>query len=201
MTGLRLAVLASGSGSNFEALVTALHAQSPHRVVLLLGDKPGLGAYARAERLGVPWQLVPYQGRPRAEAEADLNRRLQAAGIELVVLAGFMRLLGADFVRAWKGRLVNIHPSLLPRHPGAHGIADSYASGDTELGISIHWVDEGLDSGPLLRQASFARPAGASLAEVEARIHALEHEHYPQVVRLLADRAAASMPVGWGERV
>jgi phosphoribosylglycinamide formyltransferase-1 len=91
-------------------------------------------------------------------------------------------------VQRWRGKLINIHPSLLPRHPGAHGLEDSYDSSDTELGITVHWVDEGVDTGEVIEQRSFARHAKMSLEEAEFRIHQLEHELYPAVVKRLLDR-------------
>lgn len=189
------AVLASGSGSNFQAIAEALAdpAANPrgHQLVLLLCDKPGAGCLDRALRLDVPSVTVPYAKGGTTEirqaAETVMTTALEAYGADLVVLAGFMRVLTPLFVDRWKGRLVNIHPALLPRHPGAHGIADSFASGDTELGVTVHWVDAGVDTGPIIAQRSFPRSEAATLAAAEARIHQLEHELYPRVVLELLD--------------
>ncbi|NNM67831.1 MAG: phosphoribosylglycinamide formyltransferase [Spirochaetales bacterium] len=185
------AVLASGSGSNFEALVKTL-AAGPHRCCVLIGDRAGAGCFERAERLGVPAVLVSYakdaDGKlDRLSAERTLTHTLEEYRAELVVLAGFMRVLSPFFVHRWKGRLINIHPSLLPRHPGAHAIRDSWESTDLELGVSVHWVDEGVDTGKLIEQASFSRSGIQSLAEAEEQIHRLEHQLYPRVVRRLLD--------------
>ncbi len=186
----KVAVLASGSGTNFEAIAQDL-AGGPHGVALLVCDKPGAGCLARAERLGIPSVVIPYGkgGTPevRRAAEDQMTAALEAAGADLVVLAGFMRILTPFFVGRWKGKLINIHPALLPRHPGAHGIADSFASGDPELGVTVHWVDEGVDTGAILAQRSFPRTPDLSLEDAEARIHALEHELYPAVVRRLLE--------------
>lgn len=182
-------MLASGSGSNFQAIAEALAdpGRNPrgHRLALLVCDKPGAGCLDRAARLGIASAVVPYaKGGPEARlaAEAAMTQALETAGADLVVLAGFMRILTPTFVRRWAGRLVNIHPALLPKHPGAHGIADSFASGDPELGVTVHWVDEGVDTGAIIGQLSFRRPEGLTLGEAEARLHALEHELYPSTV-------------------
>lgn len=185
-----VAVLASGSGSNFQALAEAfadpVRNPAGHRIGLLVCDKPGAFCLERAARLGIPTVVVPYAKggttEVRQNAERQMIGALEAAQTDLVVLAGFMRILTPLFVGRWKGKLVNIHPALLPRHPGAHGIADSFASTDAELGITVHWVDEGVDTGAIIAQRSFPRPPGLTLEEAEARIHALEHELYPTTV-------------------
>lgn len=185
----RAAVLASGSGTNFEAIARALAAGGRHSVCRLVCDRAGAFALERARALGISSSLVPYKGRPRQEAEAQIAAILEEDAPDLVVLAGFMRILGSAFVRRWKGRLVNIHPALLPRHPGAHGIDDSWASGDRLLGITIHWVDEGMDTGPVIVQKSFDRSMAADRDAAEAMIHALEHEWYPRVIGEILDGA------------
>jgi len=187
--GGKVAVLASGSGSNFQAIAEAL-APTRHRVVLLLCDKPGAFCLERAGRLGIRAEVVPYAKggttEVRQAAERAMTAALEASGADLVVLAGFMRILTPLFVGRWKGRLVNIHPALLPRHPGAHGIADSYASGDPELGVTVHWVDEGVDTGAIVAQKAFPR-GRLSLEEAEAMIHSIEHELYPATVLKLLE--------------
>ena len=191
----KVAVLASGSGSNFQAIAEAFAdpARNPagHGLALLVCDKPGAFCLERAARLGIPSVVVGYARGGTTEVRQDAERAmigaLDAAGVGLVVLAGFMRILTPLFVRRWKGKLMNIHPALLPRHPGAHGIADSFASADAELGVTVHWVDEGVDTGPVLAQRSFPRTPGMSLEEAEARIHALEHELYPVTVLKVLD--------------
>lgn len=186
--GKKVAVLASGNGSNFQKIAEDLARDRSHTLALLICDRPGAPCLDRAAALGVPTQVVTYEKGKRAEAEALITKLLEEAGTDLVVLAGFMRLLGPDFVRRWAGKIINIHPTLLPRHPGAHGIADSYHSGDRRLGVTVHWVDEGLDSGPIIAQESFERTPGLTLEQAEGKIHALEHELYPRVVRELLER-------------
>ncbi|MDR1894349.1 MAG: phosphoribosylglycinamide formyltransferase [Spirochaetales bacterium] len=182
----RAAALASGQGSNFQALAEAI-LPGPHRLTLLICDRPGAFCLKRAEALGIPSRTVKYEGRPRGEAEAEILRLLEEAEAEIVFLAGFMRLLSPGFIDGFKGSLINIHPALLPRYPGAHGIAESYASGDRELGITIHQVDYGMDTGPVLYQASFTREGTESAAFIEEKIHALEHLWYPRAALELLD--------------
>jgi phosphoribosylglycinamide formyltransferase-1 len=192
----RLAVLASGNGSNFQALAEATAASGRHVTVLLVCDRIKAPALGRAAALGIPLVYVKYPGRPAEEAEAEIDRALREARPDLVALAGFMRILSPAFTRAWAGKLINVHPSLLPRHPGAHAIERSFASGDAELGISVHWVDEGMDTGPLILQRSFTRPPGLSLEEAERRIHELEHEHYPAAALAILDGARPGISGG-----
>lgn len=212
----RLAVLASGSGTNFEAIVEALRASrkaqsldgaegsafreardrgtrgdhddtQQHTCIRLIYDRKAAFAAERAKRLGVAATHVSYAGRDRLEAEAAIEKELEAVETDLVALAGFMRILTPGFVSRWKGRLVNIHPSLLPAWPGAGAIERAYAAGEKNFGVSVHFVDEGMDTGPLIAQDSIERQSGESLAELEARIHALEHRLYPRVILDLLD--------------
>lgn len=184
----RLGVLASGSGTNFQKIVERLR-DTGHETALLICDRKDAVVFQRAKNLGVPSLHIPYRtGAPRQEAEAEITARLENARVDLVALAGFMRILTPFFVRRWRERLVNIHPALLPRHPGAHGIADSFASTDSELGVSVHWVDEGVDTGEIIGQRSFLRTADLSLEEAERRIHELEYQLYPEIVKDLLDR-------------
>jgi len=182
----RLAVLASGSGSNFEAIARAMESWD-HELSLLICDRKGAGAFSRADRLGIPSALVEYQGKTRQEAEEIINLHLEKAGIDMIALAGFMRLLTPWFVQQWKGRLVNIHPSLLPQYPGTHSIERAWEAGEIQQGISIHWVDEGMDTGSLIFQAKVDRRGLESLEEMEEKIHNLEHTHYPRIIKQLLD--------------
>jgi len=184
----RLAVFASGRGSNFVAIAQGLRAAGRHSLELLVCDRKTAPVFQRAAELDVPARYVTYQSRPRSEAEAEILGHLRRAGIQMVALAGFMRLLTPEFLRAFEGPIVNLHPSLLPRHAGTHGIEDSYQSGDREMGISIIRVDDGVDTGPILLQKAFPRHPADTLAQVEERIHALEHAWFPRVVLEMLDR-------------
>ncbi len=182
----RYAVFASGRGSNFVAIAEKMSG-SPHSLEFLLSDKKGAPALERARERGIASYTVSYKGRTRQEAEAEMLVHLARHKVELVALAGYMRLFTPLFLEGFKGEIINLHPALLPKYPGAHGIEESYNSKDTELGISIIRIDEGCDTGPILFQKSFRRTGGESLEETEAKIHELEHEWYPRVLRGLLD--------------
>jgi formyltetrahydrofolate-dependent phosphoribosylglycinamide formyltransferase len=192
----RLAVLASGNGGNFEALVCALRVRPDnegprHECVLLAYDRKAAFAAERAAALGVPSRYVSYYKRDVAEAEAELAASLSIAGAELVALAGFMRLLSPQFVAERRGRIVNVHPSILPAWPGAHAIARAYDAGSREFGVTVHYVDEGMDTGAPIAFEAFARENGESVDEVEARVHAVEHRIYPRAILSLLDAIEA----------
>lgn len=182
----KLAVLASGNGSNFEAVAEAVN-RSRHDISCLLSDNPEAFALSRARRFGIPALVVPYANRSREEAEEEILRVLDNYRVDFIALAGFMRLLTPRLLDAYPESIVNIHPSLLPKYPGTRAIQDSYASGDRELGITIHYVDYGLDTGPVILQKSFCRDGRESLEEMEARIHALEHRYYPETLIRIMD--------------
>ena len=177
-----LAVFASGRGSNFVALAERLRGAPRHRLAVLVCDVPGAPVLDHARELGVPACLVSYRGRSRAEAEAGMLEVLREHRVDAVALAGFMRLLTPFFLSQFKGPVLNLHPSLLPKYPGTHGIEESFRSGDREVGISVIRVDEGVDTGPVVLQRSFTRAGSESLAEIERRIHDLEHEWFPIAV-------------------
>jgi len=183
----RLAVFASGTGSNFVALFAAVKAAHRHSIEFLLCDAAGAKVLDRAKELGVPIVLMSYEGQPREAVEKKVVRHLERRGVDLVALAGFMKLLTPYFLDAFKGPVINLHPSLLPRYPGAHAIQESFESGDKELGISVIRVDQGVDTGPILLQKSFPRNDSETLAEVERRIHALEHQWFPRVILEMLD--------------
>lgn len=192
----RLAVLASGRGSNFQALALALGKGQGHSCALLVHDRRAAGAALRAAELGIPAFHIAWSGRPRAEAERELDELLRAEAIDLVALAGFMRLLSPGFVAAWRGRLVNIHPSILPAWPGADAIKRAYEAGELIFGASVHFVDEGMDSGPLIAQDSIRKKSGESLEALEERVHELEHRLYPKVIRDLLDGSCETGRMG-----
>ena len=181
-----MVVCASGNGSNFQAICDGLRG-SPHRVTGLVCDVAAAYALTRAEIARVPSVLVPYrEGRPGAEAR--MQRAIDEWRPDLLALAGFMRILSAEFVDKYAGRIVNIHPSLLPKYPGLHAIERSFESADRVVGITIHLVDHEVDSGKIIEQRSFERHEGETVLELERRIHALEHDTYPRVVAsLLSD--------------
>ena len=183
----KLAVLASGSGTNFEAIASAIAADGRHEIVCLICDRKDAYAFTRAGKLDIASYYVSYPGRERAEAEREMADILKGSGADLIALAGFMRLLTPELLDRYPGKIINIHPSLLPKYPGTHGIEEGWESDDSELGITIHRVDHGLDTGPVIMQKSFTRCGSESLAEIETRIHQLEHQYYPEVLLDILD--------------
>ncbi len=180
----RLAVLASGRGTNLEALLKAFPQGHPlGGVVLVLSDNPLAPALERARAKGVEAQAIPWQGRKAFEAEA--LALLEARGVDLVLLAGFMRLLSPAFVGRYFGRLLNIHPSLLPDYPGLGVHRRVLEAGERETGSTVHFVDEGMDTGPILLQGRVPVLPGDTPEALEARVLRLEHRLYPRAVRLL----------------
>ena len=179
----RLAVFASGSGTNFEAIATACErGEIPARVVLMVCDKPGAGVVQRAAGHGVEaFVFAPKEYASKADYEREIVRRLDEAGVELVCLAGYMRIVGDVLLGAYGGRIVNIHPSLLPAFKGAHAIEEAVAYGVKVYGVTIHWVDATLDGGRIIAQRAFAYD-GDDVREVERRVHEVEHELYVETI-------------------
>ena len=192
---LRLAVLASGSGSGMEALVRYQQAkESLHTTVVVVTDKANAGAIERATALGCEVEVVPLPNLEdrvaRRSAHEDLiQAKLGAYDVEAIVLSGWIRLLTAAFVERWKGRLVNIHPSLLPDFPGAHAHRDVLEAGATESGCTVHFVDAGMDTGPIIAQAAVPVLEDDDIARLAARVKAEEHRLYPRVLDALASGA------------
>lgn len=174
-------ILASGRGSNFTAMTEALP-PAGHRILSLITDRKNAGARQTARDRGIRDHHVSYYQRPREEAEQEILTILEQEEPDLVILAGFMRLLSPPLVRTWKKKIINIHPSLLPLYPGTDSIARSFRGPEKEMGITIHYVDEGMDTGPVIRQESFSKSEVTSLKAAEERIHQLEHRWYPQTV-------------------
>ena len=185
---LPVAVVISGRGSNMEAIVRA--AQNPgsgYRVVRVIADRETAGGLARAAALGVPTSVVPAkQFADRASFDAALAAELESSGARLIALAGFMRILSAEFVQKFAGRLLNIHPSLLPLYKGLDTHARAIAAGDSHHGASVHYVTAELDGGPVIMQGRLRLRVGDTPETVSARVHALEHIIYPHVCSLIA---------------
>lgn len=178
-----VAVFASGNGGNFEAIVEASAlAGSAWRVAVLVCDRPGAFVLERARRLGVPAVVAaPRDFASREAYEAFVAERLESYDVRLVCLAGYMRIVGPVLLGRYAGRMVNIHPSLLPSFKGAHGIRDALAYGVKVFGVTVHYVDETLDGGPIIDQEAFHYD-GSDLGELEERIHEVEHRLYPSII-------------------
>lgn len=185
----RVAVLISGGGSNLQALIDAVAAPDfPAGIVLVLSNEPGAHGLERAARAGIPARAIDhraYRG-DRAAFEAALDAALREAGAEIVCLAGFMRVLTPPFVEAWRDRLLNIHPSLLPAFRGLHTHARALAAGVRVHGCTVHLVRPELDDGPVLIQGATPVLPGDTEATLAARVLALEHRCYPLALGLLA---------------
>jgi formyltetrahydrofolate-dependent phosphoribosylglycinamide formyltransferase len=186
MTLKRTAILISGRGSNMRALIEAK--QDAYEVVLVVSNRPDAAGLALARTLGVEAIAIDHRayGKNREAFERDLDALLVQHRIELVALAGFMRVLTPFLVRAWAGRLVNIHPSLLPKHPGTDTHTRALAAGDSEHGCTVHLVVEEVDAGEILGQARMDMRPGDTPETLAARVLDLEHDLYP---RCLADWA------------
>lgn len=185
---MRVAVLASGSGSNFQALVDALNvADGPARVELLVCNVPGAKVLERAARAGVETVVIEHKLAASREAfDRSVAQALVERRIELVCLAGYMRLVTSTFLSAFPGRVINLHPALLPSFPGLHAIRQALAAGVKITGLTVHFVDEGTDTGPIIAQAAVPVLDGDDEASLGARVHAEEHRLYPRVVQAIA---------------
>jgi phosphoribosylglycinamide formyltransferase 1 len=184
----RIVVLASGSGSNLQAILERLHGRDGIEVVGVGSDKPGARALERAVAAGVETALFPADAYPdRLRRDAAMADWVQARRADLVVLAGYMQLLSEPFVARFRGRIVNVHPALLPEFPGLDAIGQALAAGARETGVTVHFVDEGIDTGPTILQRRVPVPAGRERQVLEAAIHAVEHELYPEAIRMIAE--------------
>lgn len=185
----RVGVLASGSGSNLQALIDGLNVEgSPARVVVLICNVPGAPALERAAKAGVPAVLLRHEQWASREAfDAALADELARHGVELVCLAGWMRLVGPAFLARYPGAVLNVHPALLPSFPGMHAPRQALAKGVRVSGCTVHFVDEGTDTGPIVAQAAVPVLPGDGVAELTARIQREEHRLYPAVVRAIAE--------------
>jgi phosphoribosylglycinamide formyltransferase-1 len=180
-----LAVLASGQGTNFEALAeAAARGALGGCIALLLSDRPAAPVLERARRRGVEaLYLDPGRYQTKLETEAGYVEALRARGVEVVLLAGFMRVLHETFLDAYRGRILNIHPSLLPSFPGLEAIRQAWDHGARVTGCTVHLVDQGVDAGPILGQAAVEVRDDDTLESLTARIHEAEHRLYPATVR------------------
>jgi len=193
----RVAILISGGGSNMLALVRDMAGDHPARPVLVASNDPSAGGLAKAAALGLPTAALDHRSFPGREAFEDaLAEKIDAASPDILCLAGFMRILTPGFVRRYQGRMLNIHPSLLPKYPGLHTHARALAAGDAQAGCTVHEVTADLDAGPILGQARVPVRPNDTEDTLAARVLIREHLLYPAVLRRFAtgDRRPVVLP-------
>jgi len=183
----RIVVLASGNGTNLQAILDQLHRRDGFAVVGVGSDKPGAGALRRAREAEVGTAVFPREEFANRAAR-DLAMGDWAEGLrpDLVVLAGYMQLLSPGFVGRFRDRIVNVHPALLPAFPGLDAVGQALAAGVDVTGVTVHFVDEGVDTGPPILQREVPVPPSRDREELENALHAVEHELFPEAIRMLA---------------
>jgi phosphoribosylglycinamide formyltransferase-1 len=188
VSSFRIVVLASGSGTNLQAILDKLHGRGLVEVVGVGSDKPEAGALRRGGAAGVETAVFPSADYPdRGARDAAMGDWIESRQADLVVLAGYMQLLSPSFVQRFRNRVVNIHPALLPSFPGLDAIGQALAAAVDKTGVTVHFVDEGVDTGPVIAQREVPVPGGVSREELEAAVHAVEHELYPEAIRMIAE--------------
>lgn len=182
---IKIAVLVSGSGSNLQALIDA---NLSGQIVGVISNKPDAYALTRAQNAGIPTAVIEHKQYPDRETfDEVMHQQLLAWNVDLVVLAGFMRILSAKFVQAWEGKMLNIHPSLLPHYKGMHTHQRVLNTGDTLHGCTVHYVTAELDAGPALAQGVLQVNLHDTPESLANRVHVLEHLIYPQVVEWICN--------------
>ena len=186
MSKKRVAIFVSGSGTNMENV--ARRAQSGEincEIALVVCDNPNAFALERTRRLGLENFVIERKNfKSKAEFDAKITEKLTEKKVDFILLAGFMRILGPEFVRAWRWRILNIHPSLLPKYASAQAIKDAFEAKEQETGVTIHFVDEGVDSGPIILQKRVPIKFIDTFETLEARVHETEYQLYPEAIRL-----------------
>jgi formyltetrahydrofolate-dependent phosphoribosylglycinamide formyltransferase len=183
----RLAFLVSGSGTNMQNLIQKIKSGEVRaEATIVISNKPGVKALEKAAALGIKTIVIDHKAYADREAfDEVLSECLEKHKVDFVVLAGFMRVLTEGFVKKYHGRLINIHPALLPEFPGAHAIKDAWDAKVKETGVTVHFVDTGVDTGPVILQRKVPVLPNDTLEMLETRIHSLEYEIYPQALNLV----------------
>jgi phosphoribosylglycinamide formyltransferase 1 len=183
----RIAVLASGTGTNLQAILDDVHGRDGIEVVGVASDKPGAPALDRAREAGIDCGVFPAaEFGSRAVRDLAIADWLTERGVELVVLAGYMQLLEAEFLLRFRNRIINVHPALLPAFPGLDAIGQALEYGVRITGVTVHFVDQGIDSGPVILQRPVPVPPGRDRGALEGAIHATEHALLPEAIRMIA---------------
>ena len=186
---LRVGVLVSGEGSNLQAILDTVHGREGIEVVAVASNRAEARGLQRARSAGVETGVFASAAYARRDdRDTAMGDWLEGRGVELIVLAGFMEILGAPFIRRFAGRIVNVHPSLLPAFPGLRAIEQALEYGVRVMGVTVHFVDEGVDSGAIILQEAFdVFPYSGEIAAIEERVHEIEHRLLPRAVRLIAE--------------
>ena len=192
---MRVGVLASGVGTNLQALLDTVHGRDGIEIVAVASDKPAAMALERARAAGVEANAFPADAYDdRATRDEAMGDWLARRDVELVVLAGYMQLLSDAFLRRFPGRVINVHPALLPAFPGLHAVEQALEYGVKVFGVTVHFVDDGVDTGPVILQRAVELPDARNADDVLERLHPIEHELLPEAVRLIARGAVAIDP-------
>lgn len=191
----RIIIIVSGSGTNMENIVKSVQSGAlDFEVAGVIGDREGIASKERAERLNVPYfEIARKKFESKAAFEQAMTDAIEDSGADWIVLAGFMRILSDDFVLRYWGRIINIHPSYLPNFPGAHGIRDAFEAKVPETGVTIHFVDTGVDTGQVILQEKLPIRPEDTLESLEERVHALEYVLYPKALAKLS-RGEVAVP-------
>jgi phosphoribosylglycinamide formyltransferase 1 len=192
---MKLAVLASGDGTNLQALIDRVHGRDGNEIVAVASDRPGARALQRAAAASLPTALFPVaEHRGRTARDEAMATWATARGAELAVLGGYMQLLSGSFLSAFPAGVINVHPALLPAFPGLDAVGQALAYGVKVFGVTVHFVDEGVDTGPVILQRAIELPDAGDRDEVLERLHPIEHELLPEAVRLIAAGAVRFDP-------
>jgi phosphoribosylglycinamide formyltransferase-1 len=184
---MKLGLMASANGTNVQAIIDAVSKQEiSGQIACIVTDNPNAYVIERARKAGIPYLLAqPKAYNNRQTWEKSIANYLHQQGVELLVLAGFMRIVGQPLLDAFPNRIINIHPALLPAFPGRDGIGDAYKAKVSQTGVTVHFVDEGIDTGKIIAQESLTIEEDWTLEDLENHIHAIEHELYPKVIEQL----------------
>lgn len=184
-----IAILISGNGSNLQAIIDAISAKKTSaQIVVVISDQANAYGLERAKKAGIPTKVISQQDFPNHnQFDTELQNCLDQYQPKLIVLAGFMRILGPEFVQHFHGKVINIHPSLLPKFPGLKTHQRAIDEGETEHGVTIHFVTEDLDNGPIIAQAKLAIAPEDTAETLQQKIHQLEHQLYPEIINLFAE--------------
>ena len=192
---MKVGVLASGAGTNLQAILDRLHGRHGIEVVAVASDQPGAPALGRAARAGIPTAEFPISAHPdRPHRDEAIAGFLESRGVELVALAGYMAILAPGFLARFPQRVINVHPALLPAFPGVRAIEQALEYGVKVFGVTVHFVDEGVDTGPVILQRAIELPDATDAAEVRDRLRPLEHDLLCEAIALIADGAVLPDP-------